>query len=264
MDRIRIIISILSICFFSIAKAQNGDNQQENQPTKASSITQIIDDMVTFEVKTDLQKVSTDLNEKVLKNEVRKKSVIILFDKDTQTLSLSIDTNKVKLSEIKKLLNDKVYVLLMPEKKIVKQKVDEPKPPIEKYIPEIDKFLNLEDTTIFTSNFKTYDLQKIHPSRRNYYQVIEKIHDFDEKLKSIEDNLSISKINEAAKYFNITEDVAKKNLLDAAKADIDKAEKYLDGLLPFGQELDILSSLQKQYYKALKDKFNDLYAKINP
>ena len=265
MNKVRIIIIILSICFIDIAKAQQVDNQRGNYRTKASSTEQKINSVDTFEVKTDVQKVATALNTSMLKNEVARKSVMIFFDKDTQTLLLSIDTIKVKLSEIKKWLNDKEYILLLPKEKTVTKKVESiPPPPPEKYNPEIDKFLNLEDTTIFTSNFKTYYLQKIHQSRRNYYQVIQKIHDFGEKLQSIEDNLSITKINEAAKYFKISEDVAKKNLLDAAKADIDKAEKDLDGLLPLRTELDILSPSQKQHYKALKDKFNVLYAKIYP
>lgn len=252
------------MCFIGIANAQNGDSQRQNQLIKASTTAQNVDSVVTFEVKTDIQKVAIDLNAKVFKNEVKKESIMIFIDKDAQTLSLSIDTNKVKLSEVEKLLNDKGYIL-MPKIKIVKETVDSiPTQLIEKYSLEIDKFLNLEDTTIFTSNFKTYNLQEVHPSRRNYYQLVQKIHDFGERLKLIENNLSSSKIDEVVKQFKVSVEGARKLLLEEAKTAIDTAEKDLDTLFPFGKELEVLSPEQKQHYNALIDKFNVLYAKINP
>lgn len=265
MNKVSIIICILPLCFIGIVNAQNGGNQQENQPTKGSGTEQKADSMFTCEIKANLQMVATALNMKMLKNEIKNQSVVIVFGKDTQTLFLSIDTIKVKLSEIEKRLNDKGYNLLMPETKMVKKMVEAiPAPPDEKYNPQIDKFLNLEDTTIFTSRFIIYNLQEIHPSRRDYYQMVQKIHNFGETLKRIENSLSNSKINEVAKQINIPTEAAKKSLLEAAKIDIAKAEHDLDELRPFGKELDLLSPSQSQYYKALKDKFNDLYSKIYP
>ncbi|MEP7197108.1 MAG: hypothetical protein ABI851_11370 [Saprospiraceae bacterium] len=264
MLKIKTIINILSLCFIGFANAQNDNNQQKSPQTGANQTT-TKNSYVTWVVKADIQNITTSLNEKVLKNEVKNKSIVIDFDNETQTLSLSIDTIKVKLSEIIERLYDKGYILLMPENKILEQKVEVITTlPTEKYKPEIDKFLNLEDSTIFTTSFIKYDSQQIHPSRRNYNQAVQIIHDFGETLKSIEINLSISKINELSKQINISTEAARSSLFEAAKLEISKSEQDLDGLIPFGKELGMLSPLQKQYYETLKDKFNDLYSKIYP
>jgi hypothetical protein len=263
MEIVKVIsISILLICYIGNANAQNGTDPS-GQPTTANQAVSK-STIITCGLMTDPQVTVADLK-RVLNNEItRDNTVKIIIDSTTLMVSLSVDTAKVKLSEIENRLYDK-YILLYPEDKSAEQAVETILQPLaEKYNPEIDKFLNIEDTSIFTSAFKSCNLQEVHPSRRSFYQVVEKIHDFSEKLQIVEQTLSNSKIDDVAKQMNLPKETIKGILVITAKENIDKAEQDLDGLIPFIKEIDYLSPPQKQYYKLLKDKFNDLYSHFIP
>ncbi|GEM_PF-2106703 len=136
--------------------------------------------------------------------------------------------------------------------------------PAEKFNSEIDKFLNIEDQTIFNSGFKEYDLQKIHPRSIEYYLLIKNIHDLDGYLANVERILSSPNVEKVEKEINLANETVKRLLLESAKEDIDKAEQKFVDIAPLAKGIDSLCLLQKQYYKLLKDKFNELYNQIYP
>lgn len=59
-----------------------------------------------------------------------------------------------------------------------------------KYSLEIDEMLNIEDTSLFNSNFKQFDIKSVHPRSRQMYQWVSNIHEFGELLQKIEANHS--------------------------------------------------------------------------
>lgn len=129
---------------------------------------------------------------------------------------------------------------------------------------EIDKFLNIEDETIFNSSFKDCDLKKIHPRSCDYYLLIKNIHVLNEYLAKIERDLSNTNVEKVVKEMNLSNETVKSIFLESAKKDIDMAEQKLVDIIPFAKGIDFLSLQQKQYYKLLKDKFNELYNQIYP
>lgn len=166
MNKVKIIlVSVLSICIIGVM------NAQENQTNKISKK----DTVVNCEVKTDVETIANILKSKILKKEVDSHFVRINFDKGKQMAFLSVDTSKIKLEDIEKRLNKKNLVLLI-EKEIVKDSVKEaPKIQKEKYLSEIDAFLNSEDTLIFKEKFMYLDDSQLHPRSREYYKLIKNI-----------------------------------------------------------------------------------------
>jgi hypothetical protein len=261
MNKVNVMIVFLSICALSMTKAQS----ESFQLLKQSKAANILDSVVIYEIQYNVKKGATELS-KLLKNEVKKEFVKFLVDTSSYSLTISIDTFKVNLLEIKKVLSNKGFMLLAVEEKNAKEEIIISKlvTPIEKYNTEIDRFLNIEDTTIFLSNFKKINLMEIHPSRRNYYQIIEIISDIIEKINKIENRLSMSKINEDAKRLDMLPEKLKTIHLEQAKIDIVNVQSVFKKLSPFGHEFNYLSSQQKDFYRSLKNKFNDLYDRINP
>jgi phosphopantetheine adenylyltransferase len=136
--------------------------------------------------------------------------------------------------------------------------------PVEKFNPETDKFLNVEDEAIFTSRFKNYLLEEIHPRSRDYYLMIKSIHDLSDYLMNTEKILSNSNIEKVVKDMNLPRETVTLLLQESAKKELKKAEQKLDDIIPFAKYVDSLSAQQKQYYRMLKDKFNELYKQIYP
>ena len=262
MNKYCIIISIVLTCFIGITNAQSDLSQPENLQKESKRLTLRDTSIITYELRADIQTVIKDIKMKALKNKFEDSTIVMLFDTASYTLSLSIDTTKVILSDLKTRLSKKGYILLYVEKEEVSIEVKTE--PSEKYDPAIDRFLNIEDTTIFTSKFVRYDTQQIHPSRRNYYQVIEKIHDLNEKLESCENNILDSTVNKVAEKLNITLEAARLSLLEATKGDFRAASTDLRELVPFAKEWELLSPIQKQYYEGLKNKINSLSKRIFP
>jgi hypothetical protein len=253
-----ILISILSISFIGLANAQHSEqaNQQTSldEPQKKTTV-------ITYEVKPTSEKVKEELNAKNgLKTEIADKTVEIIAD---STVSVSIDTAKVVLADIEKRLAAKGYVLLIPEPAKETEVEVEPPTLAEKYNPEIDKFLNREDEFVFKDEtFMGLQDSQIHPRSRNYYQLIKEIHLLDSCLRNVERTLTNSNVEKIAKELNLLEETVKSMLLEQEKKNIDIADGQFVKIIPFAKELTFLSSQQQQYYKLLKDKFNDWYSII--
>lgn len=262
MIRIKMILSTVLICFASMTNAQSGKLQGELVNTSKQINIQDTTEMVCFEVKAEITSIANDLNKKVLEKEIDEGFIRLTSDTTTNTLSISVNATEIDLPALKELLLKRGYILTEPTRIV---ETPEPSPIVskERYMPEIDKFLNIEDTTIFSSKFERHDSLEIHPSRWRYYKVIEIIHDFAERLERCEMSTSISKIDNVAKQLEISPEAARLSLLEAARSEILTSEKYLDALLPYGNELTLLSDTQKGYYNDLIEKFNTLYVKIN-
>ena len=260
MTNTKTILSILSICFIGSAAAQKPTDAGGNTQTKKSTTEQKINAEFFSYEKINPKMALDYLGGKVLGTYLNDTSVTIVSGAKKLTFSLSIDTSAVKLQEIQKLLDQEGYSLSVPKVEVLKSIAL--LPPTEKYDAAIDKFLNIEDTSIFNSNFKPYALKDIHPSRQRYYFVITQIHNFGDNLKKAENSMSATAINRFMKQNDSSEEKAKSFLLDNAKTSLEYAQKNLDDLNDYEKELKMLSVSQKQYYIKLVDKSNELYAKI--
>ncbi len=109
-------------------------------------------------------------------------------------------------------------------------------------ISKVDKFLNIVDSTIFTSNFQNFDVNKISPRSRNFYLLIENIHDLNDLL--------------ATKGDLLTQIEHLKNNLEKA------SQKIIE--IDSSNEYEYLSENQKSYIKKLVDYYNELSNTINP
>ena len=252
----------MSICFIGSAAAQKPTGAVGNTQTKKPTTEQKINAEFFSYKKINPKMALEYLDEKVLEKYLKDESVTIVSGAETLTFSLSIDTSAVKLQQIQELLDKEGYSLSVPKVEVVK--AISPPPPPEKYDAAIDKFLNIEDTSIFNSNFKLHALKDIHPSRQRYYFVIKQIHNFSDNLKKAENSISATAITEFMQKNHSSEEKAKHSVLADAKTSLEDAEKNLDDLNDYTIELKMLSVSQNQYYRLLKDKFNILSAKINP
>lgn len=228
-----ILISVLSVYFMNITNAQN-NNRQRTQTTKTNvKVAPTNGEILTCEVNNSRQ-VASDLNNKVLKNEVKNKTVQIVIDPETQSVSLSFDSTKVAFTDIEEKLQAKGYMLTRKKKEMVEEKV---LPPAEKYKPEIDKFLNCEDVSIFSEKFMVLKDIEIHPRSQGYYQLIKNI-----------------------RYLDI---LLKKNDLSSIRSDLDEMGKLIDIINdPAQSPKNLLPKPLLDYYKGLVNKYVKIYDQI--
>jgi hypothetical protein len=226
-----ILISFLSIGFIGISNAH--DDKQTNQSTRHESKKNTV---ITCEVTPTLEKVKTELNAKgLLKEEIADKSIVFKSD---STISLLIDTSKVDLVEIEKRLVDKGYILIVQEEKVVAIEAKS-QTSVEKYNPEIDKFLNLEDVSVFNTNFMDLFDYEIHPRSQNYYNLLKNIRTL---------NLLLLSIN----YTTI-------------RADLDTIGKLIDDINdPAKSPKNLLPTPLLIYYQSLVKKYGEIYDNIYP
>lgn len=232
MTKVKIIlISILSIGFIGIANAQ--DCSQINQPER--SVLQKKDTVITYEVKKEPKKVTEELT-KVLKDEIIKdKTVKIVINNSEHEVYLSINTDSVDFADINDRLTDKGYMLLIP---IVEEEV-EIKPQIidEKYNIEIDKFLNMEDISIFKEDFMELSDNQIHQRSRSYYQLLKNIRTLDGMLSNVN--------------------------LFTIRADLDTMGKLIDEINdPVKSPKTLLPAPLLNYYKSLVKEYGEIYDNI--
>jgi len=135
-------------------------------------------------------------------------------------------------------LNDKISELKTENAYLKKDLLD------EKASSQIDKFLNLQDVSIFNTNFLQLDEKKIHPSRKNYYMLIEAIHDLNDLLVTGSNEDLIAQLTKV-------------------KNNLEKARQKIKVINAFA-EFDFLSEPQKQYFRQLVDRYNELNRTVNP
>jgi hypothetical protein len=127
------------------------------------------------------------------------------------------------------------------------------------YPSEIDELLNIEDTTIFTSNFKQYELNSVHPRSRKMYQWVSSIHGLGEQLKLIEkDHQTIEIYNKDITDLPPQTVEQLKSLNTAIKDNIRLADKLRQDIEVSYSEMKIaFTSAQMAYYNHLVDKLNN-------
>jgi len=108
---------------------------------------------------------------------------------------------------------------------------------------DIDKFLNIRDTTIFGSNFIRLSEDSIPISSRDFYLLIKKIHELDRLLSEVE-NMSLSSILSSQKE------------LKSAKQQIDEVNLF--SKCERHSVTDYLSESQKQFFRDLVTRYNNL------
>ena len=135
----------------------------------------------------------------------------------------------------------------------------------QKYSPEIDEMLNIEDTTIFDLGFKQFDPASVHPRSREMYQWISNIHSLGELLKQIkEEHLSIENLNAIITDPNLpatTKSVSREKLPSLntnIKENIRNADKLREIIeLSYNEMKKTFSISQMDYYNGLVDKLNN-------
>jgi hypothetical protein len=119
----------------------------------------------------------------------------------------------------------------------------------EKYDPEIDRFLNTEDASIFT-DFKRFNEAQIHPRSLNFYRLITEIHHLDSIV-------SITREMKASEFDKIRENI------NRAKTIRDSIVSYTD-CEKKGAAYSLLSEPQKEFYRKLNNQYEKLDADYNP
>ena len=113
---------------------------------------------------------------------------------------------------------------------------------------DVDKFLNLQDTTIFGSKFQILSVRAIPKRSSDFYSLIQKIHDLNSLLTTIE-NMNISQLLSAG------------NQLTEARRLIDEINSY--ATLEKRKVTDFLSEEQKKYCRNLVKRYNTLNGSLN-
>ena len=114
---------------------------------------------------------------------------------------------------------------------------------------DIDKFLNIQDTTIFDSKFQNFQLPLISLRNQDFYSLIENIHILNDILTNTE-------------KMNFSQQQEGKNNLVYAKEKIDLINSFT--MCEKRKVTDFLTEPQKQYYRQLVTRYNALYKNIYP
>jgi hypothetical protein len=133
---------------------------------------------------------------------------------------------------------------------------------LEKEGSKIDKFLNIQDTTIFNSNYQDISPDKIYPRSKEIYQWVKNVHYLDSLLIAIEqDDHTISNYNHNLR--DLPESTGKElaRLSVSVKENITKADD-LRYVIERTNDNIKSTDAQKRYYHVLiakLNKFIDIY-----
>ncbi len=172
-----------------------------------------------------------------------KKSQLIIENKQLQKKNTELNN---QLKDVAAELNTLKAELLKPRAK-------------GKYPGEIDELLNIEDASIFTNNFKLYELSSVHPRSRNMYQWVKNIHELGEQLMQIEkDHQTIDKFNEDIANMPPQTIEQLKSLNTAIKDNIRAADKLRQDIdVSYSEMKMAFTSAQMNYYRDLVGKLNN-------
>lgn len=116
----------------------------------------------------------------------------------------------------------------------------------EKYDPDIDKFLNIENESIFSdAKFKAISKQQVHPRSYKYYCLISDIYEFRKKLEKAQ-QLGFQQVDQVKKL------VDEMSVLTVQIMGED-----------FKSERQMLTQKQKDYYNQLYKKYEELWYFFN-
>ncbi|MDR1383771.1 MAG: hypothetical protein LBJ67_08005 [Planctomycetaceae bacterium] len=120
---------------------------------------------------------------------------------------------------------------------------------LEECESEIGKFLTIQDTTIFSSKFLPMEVQSISALYRDYYSLIENIHDLNVLLNSKSEGNDVERIRNLQK-------------------NVEKARQKIIAISAFATDekrrvFDFLSPEQKQFWQQLKVRYNEMVEIFN-
>ncbi|MBR3798537.1 MAG: hypothetical protein IKK36_06450 [Bacteroidales bacterium] len=195
----------------------------------------------------------------LLKRQINKEKTVSIV-KDDEDWFLQIDET-TDFNTIKLKLEKAGYFLeeyLSPV-----SKVEQPLPS-KKYSVEIDDFLNIEDSTIFSVNFmEGLSESQIHPSRRNWWRLIDAIHSLDDCLLKVKMDISTERVTDISNNLGISRNAAYEALLKGAKLEMCKASQIIFEVLPkYENEKAFLSENQKKFCKSIIRRYTDLLDEI--
>lgn len=212
---------------------------------------------VEFEITIDSARIISLMNKVLFRKEFRKGDIVFAFDQPKRSFRISLDTSSKKMDFVRlELAKNGIIINEITSNVGSTEK-------LVKYKPEIDFFLNLEDSTIFTNKFQDIPLEAIHPSRKDRYKLVQVIHWIERALGKAEQDLGKDKAVQLSETNEISVEAAEQVLLISAKKNVSKAQELLRKLGPLGKEIGFLSKEQKVYYESLKERLNLLYKKTN-
>ena len=167
MKNIKIILAVLLYFYVSIVTAQTMTipTQQRNFSTEILTVKL---DSASFDK--ELQKIG---------------GVILEIDPQTQIITITYPNNQRTLNSIEALKNKNFDAVLI---NYIEPETRAEEKPVEQWSfdPEIDKFLNIQDESIFTDRFLNEQIEQIHPRSKDYYLLIKNIHNLGTLLSEVQ------------------------------------------------------------------------------
>jgi hypothetical protein len=131
-----------------------------------------------------------------------------------------------------------------------------------KYNPEIDRLLNIEDTSIFSNNrLKEFKVEEIHPRSIDYYNLIRNISILDSVLFEIAVN--IKKIDEINNSIEKEPELSTSTLEMLTKRSADSNREIKTGIKQAKERIDIINKetndiIRKMMPEALREYYISL------
>jgi hypothetical protein len=222
---------IFVISFIFCVLNVNAQKQEGKTPSKGIDTSEL-----SLTVKVDSTALATKLIviQGVLEVEINMENQIIVIKYDEK----KGETVYENIRKISKKINAELvkYVELVEDTVAVEQ---------VKFNPAIDKFLNIEDESIFSDEkFMNLSDEQIHQRNKDYYSLIHNIYRLKKLLEEVS-NLPIGKNTEAKQKLTKALEI-----INDVKDNTDKCYK------------SFLSPIQKDFYRNLVNQFNELYNDI--
>ena len=112
----------------------------------------------------------------------------------------------------------------------------------------VDNFLNSTGVSIFSSDFESFNLSDIHLRSRDYYSLIQNIHNLSVLIRSAEGR-TLAQASEAAR-------------------ELEEALQLINTINQFATNekrrvTDFLSEEQREYLRSLLNRYNEMNSRIN-
>ncbi|MDR2684521.1 MAG: hypothetical protein LBB53_03965 [Prevotellaceae bacterium] len=216
-----IILAMLLFCTVSFASTKGTQENSKDTTTSKAVLTVRLD---SASLDKALRKIT---------------GVAFIIDTKNQIVSVTYPNDRKTAEALNKLKKkvDAVLVSYVPPKAEAKS--------VEQwtYDPKIDKWLNIEDESIFTDNFMPNVLaEQVNPNRRQQFLLVKNIHDYAVLLTQVdEERMSLAQ---------------RKNKLSDAKA-IFETVNETNAII-----ISPLSKSQKDFFKHQAQKYERLYKEL--
>ncbi len=237
--------------------------EPENSPYAVSDIDFVLSESGLIRIEKIERKDKTEYQLKVIRRPANKPQVTVIAYIDgikvgQQTYNIAKADNargqiKVKPDTV---LFQSEYEEIIQDNQMLGRKIVELKKQIGKLKGQItelegldvDKFLNVQDTTIFGSKYLEMTLEEIPERSRDFYLLVQNIHDLNILLTEIAS-------------MNFSQLISVRNKLAEASQKIDVINSF--ATLEERKITDYLTEEQKQFFRDLVDRYNELNGSIN-